>query len=114
MKKILLLLSLISVFAPLFSQELLPVEINGEPDNMINIVVVAEGYTTADKNAFNVHVAQFVDEIFSDPVLANYRSYHNIYGFFVESVESGSDDPLAGIYRNTYFDSTVDHGKIMA
>lgn len=102
MKQLLLLLLFITGLA---SQELIPFEENGHRDSSINIVIVAEGYTSTEKSKFETHMGSFVQAIYSDPVLANYRSYHNVYGVFVASNESGADDPNGGVTRDTYFDA---------
>lgn len=106
------LLILLLFFLAVSSQELITFEENGHKDSSINVVIVAEGYTAGEKSKFETHIGSFVRAIFSDPVLANYRSYHNIYGVFVASNESGADDPNGGVYRDTYFDATYNTGGI--
>lgn len=101
--KLLIFLLLASL---VYSQELIVYEENGHKESSINLVIVAEGYTASEKSLFESHIESFAASIFSDPVLSNYRSYHNIYGVFVASNESGADDPNAGVTRDTYFDAT--------
>lgn len=89
----------------LFGAELIIYEENADKDQAINLVIVAEGYTASEKATFQQDITTFSNAIFSDPMMAAYRSYHNIYGVFVASNQSGADDPNGGVTRDTYFDA---------
>lgn len=102
MKGVLVVITM--VFA-LFGAELVIYEENADKDKAINLVIVAEGYTAGEKATFNRDIATFANAIFSDPMMAKYRTYHNIYGVFVASNQSGADDPNGGVTRDTYFDA---------
>src|SRR5207253_2639859 len=44
----------------------------------------------------------------SHPPYQEYSNYCNAYSIRVSSVQSGSDHPNDGIFKNTYFNSTFD------
>lgn len=106
-----LLLIFVSVLF-VFGAELIVFEENAPKDQAVNLVIVAEGYTASEKATFQQDLQTFSNAIFSDPMMAAYRSYHNIYGVYVASNQSGADDPNGGITRDTYFDATYNSFNI--
>ncbi len=85
------------------------VELTGDPDNRIDLVIVAEGYTTAEADVFRQHVDSLVAGFFAYDPWSNYRGGFNLYRVVTESNESGADHPAQGVYRDTYLDATYDY-----
>ena len=82
---------------------------NGPPENKWNLVVLGDGYQTAELGRFATHVRNFVTELQRTPPFTAFWRAINIYRVDVESRESGADDPTAAprpITRRTYFDAT--------
>jgi hypothetical protein len=89
------------------AQELISHKINGPKDKRINIAIVGDGYTNAQKSLFEADIQKVIDAIVSDPILSQYEKYHNYYGVWKASAESGangSDGNCASI-KNTAFES---------
>jgi len=82
---------------------------NGPTTNRINMVFLSEGYTASQLGQFTNDAKTILNYILSTPPFNAYQNYFNGYAISVASVDSGSDHPLSGIYRNTYFNSTYDN-----
>lgn len=85
------------------------VEQTGDPDNRIDLVIVAEGYTTAEATQFRDHVDNLVSGFFLYEPWASYRGAFNLYRVVTESAESGADHPSQNVYVDTYLDATYDY-----
>ena len=81
---------------------------NGPTSNRLNIVVLSEGYTSAQLPQFSLDASNAVRVLLSHPPYLEYSNYANAFAIKVASAESGSDHPYYSIIRNTYFNSTYD------
>lgn len=54
-------------------------KLSGEPDNRVNIIFIAEGYSTRSQDKFDRTVASLMSEAWSEPVLKEYAGYFNYY-----------------------------------
>ncbi len=95
--------------APIFGQGALSTILtNGPASNRINIVILSEGYTSAQLGQFLVDATNKVNTIFSTMPYQEYRRYFNAFAISVASTNFGSSHPLTGDIRNTYFNSAYD------
>lgn len=89
---------------------------SGPSAKRVDIVIVAEGYTQAERTKFLADANTFINMILgSDNARLNapfstYKSFFNASALFVASAQSGTDQPNNGIQVNTYFNSTQ-HGS---
>ena len=81
---------------------------NGPTATRINIVFLSEGYTTNQLGQFSIDATNVLNKLLSTPPFSQYSNYFNAFAISVASVESGSDHPCSGTYKNTYFNSTYD------
>ncbi len=81
---------------------------NGPSANRVNLVVLSEGYTTNQLSKFLIDATNQVNNLLSTPPYQEYRSYFNAFAISIASVEAGSDHPSAGVFKNTYFNSSYD------
>src|SRR5262245_40121462 len=65
----------------------------GPDDQRINIVFLAEGYTSAEMSDFITTAQNALASLFVRSPYMQYQSYFNAYAVEVPSVESGSDHP---------------------
>ena len=80
---------------------------NGPVANRIDIVIVGDGYTSAELDTYAADVDEVWPAFLAEPPLATYASYFNVHRVDVVSVESGVDnDPVQGIHRVTALDMT--------
>jgi hypothetical protein len=85
------------------------VALTGDPDNRIDLVIMAEGFTPAQADLFRDHVDLLLDGFFAYGPWDDYRGAFNLYRIVTESNESGADHPSQGIYVDTYLDATFDY-----
>jgi hypothetical protein len=104
--------ALVALTALGFGQSLTQVRNVQPPTNAVNIVFVSEGFTAAEQSKFESYASQLTDRLIGDEAYAWFANYINVYRYWVASRESGSDDPAAGIYRDTAFNSYVNNNLI--
>jgi hypothetical protein len=90
------------------AQSLTTIVTNGPASRRINIVVLAEGYTSNQVSLFQTHATTTVNNLLTVSPYTDYRSYFNAFAIFVPSRQAGSDHPSRGEFRDTYFNSTFD------
>lgn len=88
--------------------ELVVIQETGPRDKRVNMVLIGDGYTAAEKSKFLDHARLFSKGVVEDPPLTGYGKYYNVYAIFVASNQSGADIPTRGISRDTYFGANYD------
>ncbi len=92
--------------APSLAQPALhPILSHGPASNRLNVVLLAEGYTSTQLADFLVHATNAVSALLSHAPYQEYQNYLNAYAISVASNESGSDHPHRNEYHDTYFNS---------
>ena len=91
-----------------WSQTVQTILTNGPSSNRLNIVVLSEGYTSAQLTQFLVDATNAVNTLLSHAPCQEYRNYCNAFAIKVASNQSGSDHPVGPTYRDTYFNSSYD------
>jgi len=79
---------------------------NGNPHVMVDLVVLAEGYTAAQESKFQDDLKRFSQTFFSQEPYKSYKNHFNVTGVFKPSEESGCDEPGHGFFRNTSLGTT--------
>ncbi|MDP4205285.1 MAG: M64 family metallopeptidase [Bacteroidota bacterium] len=82
------------------------IQVKGNPENKIDIAILAEGYTEAQMGKFVKDTRRLVNYLFTIPPFDKLKNCFNIYAVKTPSVQSGTDIPGEGIYRNTIFNSS--------
>lgn len=80
--------------------------VNGPPENKIDIVFVAEGYTAGQKTKFFNDAARFRDIMLSWAPYDRHQKAFNFGALFVPSKEEGTDIPEDSIWRRTAFNTS--------
>lgn len=91
--------------------ELIVVKETGPRDKRVNMVIIGDGYTTADKAKFKSQMQTIADAVVKDVPLWDYTDYFNIYGIFVASNQTGADNSAPGVVRDTYFGANYVNGS---
>lgn len=78
---------------------------SGKPSENLDLVILAEGYTAGEMQKFMKDAQRFKDTILSWSPFNKYSSNINVWAVPTVSLESGTDIPGDGVYKNTYFDS---------
>ncbi len=84
----------------------LKVQTNGNPKSKVDLVFLPEGYTKAEMDKFMLDVERMCKSMFKNAPFDKLKDQFNIYAVQVPSVESGTDIPGDGVYKNTAFNST--------
>jgi hypothetical protein len=74
---------------------------NGPAHEKLDMVFVAEGYTSDKWEKFQKDVDKYRDVFFSAEPYKDQKDKFNIYGVFRPSSENGVDEPRQGKFRNT-------------
>ncbi len=75
--------------------------IGGEPHHTLDIAIIGEGYTVAEKDLFRSDVAHAAEVLLGHEPYAAQRANISVRGVMLPSRESGCDEPTRGIYRDT-------------
>lgn len=79
---------------------------NGKPEEKIDVVILAEGYTLAEKKKFIEDSRRVTGYLFDEEPFKSEKGQFNIKAVFTPSEESGTDIPGENIYKNTRLNST--------
>jgi len=85
--------------------ETVDLEINGPPENKVDILFLAEGYTADEMEKFIDDAKRSYGFIFSEEPFKDNRTSFNIRAVKSISKDSGSDIPGEGIWKNTVLNS---------
>ena len=79
---------------------------NGESKNKVDVVILAEGYTTSEMEKFIADAKRVSGYLFNAEPFKTEKENFNVTAVLTPSVESGTDVPGEGIYKNTHFNSS--------
>lgn len=99
--------------------QIFPVQIiknNGTSDKRINIVFLADGYTSAEQGLYLTNVTNVVNTMFSQTPFLQYEQFFNVYAIQVPSIQSGAIHPATAYDEpgypvtnpNNYYGSSFD------
>jgi len=86
-----------------------PVEVileNGDPEKMVDLVFLPEGYTSEEMMDFREDIVRLTENMFTISPYNELRFRFNIRAVMAPSDESGTDYPGDGIYKNTILNFT--------
>lgn len=107
-----LALGLLAACAQAPAQTVATIASNGPAANRINLVFLAEGYTSAQQGQFFADAGTALTNLLAAPPFNRYRQCFNAAGIFVASNQAGSSHPSQNVLRDTYFHSSFDsYGK---
>src|SRR5665647_1456283 len=94
---------------------------NGNINNVINLVIMPDGYTSAELPKFRTDATVFMNYFFTQSPFSNYKNYFNVYTVNVPSNQSGVIHPhtasdcgsdVTVTNPDIYFKSTMDYAGI--
>ena len=74
---------------------------NGNPQDCIDVAILAEGYTAQEMEVFYEDAQKAVEAILSHQPFGQYRKSFNFVAVGLESKESGISEPGEGMWKNT-------------
>lgn len=96
--------------------DIIPILSTGDSAKRVDIVIVAEGYTQAERDKFISDANTFVTTILGvdnarlNAPFSTYQGFFNATALFFASEQSGTDQPNLNVQVNTYFNSSQ-HGS---
>jgi IgA peptidase M64/peptidase M64-like protein len=75
----------------------------GEPATHVDLLVLAEGYTLAERAKFAADFNRLTDVMFSTEPFLRHKADFNVSGLFVPSAQSGISNPRKDVWRSSPF-----------
>lgn len=79
---------------------------NGNPANMVDLTILAEGYAMDEMEKFIEDARRVSGYLFDAEPFQSEKNKFNVTAVFTPSMESGTDVPGEEIYKNTIFNSS--------
>ena len=73
----------------------------GDPTTKVDLLVLGDGYTAAERPKFEKDARRFVEALFSTSPFREHRKDFNVWGLCPAAEESGVSRPSSGIYRRS-------------
>lgn len=87
---------------------LLTIQKMGEPDSKVDLLILGDGYTAAERPKFEKDAKKFADILFSTPPFREHRSDFNVWGLCPPATQSGISRPSTGIHRRSPLGTSYD------
>jgi len=73
----------------------------GEPASKVDLLVLGDGYTAAEREKFEKDARRFMEALFSTPPFREHQKDFNVWGLCPAAEESGVSRPSIGMYRRS-------------
>ncbi len=80
---------------------LLELQKMGDPATKVDLLVLGDGYTAAERPKFEKDARRFMDALFSTSPFREHQKDFNVWGLCPAAEESGVSRPSSGIYRRS-------------
>ena len=80
----------------------------GDPATKVDLLVLGDGYTAAERPKFEKDARRFVEALFSTSPFREHRKDFNVWGLCPAAEESGVSRPSSGIYRRSPLGASYD------
>jgi hypothetical protein len=80
----------------------------GDPATKVDLLVLGDGYTVAERPKFEKDARRFVEAVFSASPFREHRNDFNVWGLCPAAEESGVSRPSSGIYRRSPVGASYD------
>ena len=87
---------------------LIAFEKNGDPATKVDLLLLGDGYTAAERRKFEADSRRLLAVLFSTSPFKERRSDFNVWGLVPAAKESGISRPSGGIHRSNPISSTYD------
>jgi len=82
------------------------VQVKGDPAQKVDVVILPEGYSSAQMGEFINDCQQFVKDFFTVAPYSNNQDQFNFRAILAPSEQSGADIPPDGIWKNTILNAS--------
>jgi len=97
---------------PTFAEPVTTIRDNGDAASRIDLVILGDGYTSAELTTYATDVESVVAGFFGQEPFSEYQNYFNVHRIDVVSNESGVDHPETGTFRDTALNSYYNCGGV--
>ena len=80
----------------------------GDPANKVDLLVLGDGYTAAERGTFEADARRFMETLFAASPFREHRQDFNVWGLCPVAEESGVPRPSSGIQRRSPLGTTYD------
>ena len=87
---------------------LLAIQKSGEPAGKVDLLIMGDGYTAAERSKFEKDARHFTEILFSRSPFREHRKDFNVWGLCPAAEESGVPRPSAGIHHRSPLGTTYD------
>jgi len=87
---------------------LLTIQKSGDPATKVDLLIMGDGYTAAERAKFESDARNFTEILFTRSPFREHRSDFNVWGLCPPSDESGISRPSTGIHHRTPLGTTYD------
>ncbi|MGD0414006.1 MAG: IgA Peptidase M64 [Terriglobales bacterium] len=87
---------------------LLELQKMGDPASKVDLLVLGDGYTAAERGKFEQDARRFMEALFSTSPFREHRTDFNVWGLCPAAEESGVSRPSSGIYRRSPVGASYD------
>ncbi len=91
---------------PPLPYETVAIEVHGIPEEKVDLVILAEGYRVEEMNKFFNDARRVTGYLFEAEPFKSGKEKFNVNAVFIPSVNSGTDIPGEGVYKNTALNSS--------
>jgi hypothetical protein len=81
---------------------------NGEPADKVDLLLLGDGYTTAEMEKWHRDARRLADTLFAASPFKEHRADFNVWAADTPSEDSGISRPSDGVYRRTALGATYD------
>ncbi len=87
---------------------LIELQKTGDPATKVDLLVMGDGYTGAERSKFEKDARRFLEKLFSTSPFREHRQDFNVWGLCPPAKDSGIARPSSGIYRRSPLGATYD------
>ncbi len=88
--------------------DLIAIEKNGPPSEKVDLLILGDGYTAAERGKFERDARRMADVLFATSPFKERRRDFNVWALCPPAAESGVSRPSTGIYRDSPVGATYD------
>jgi hypothetical protein len=88
--------------------ELIAIEKNGDPAAKVDLLLLGDGYTAAERKKFEGDARRMAGHLFATPPFKERRRDFNVWGLCPAARESGVSRPSTGVHRAAPLGTTYD------
>jgi hypothetical protein len=88
--------------------ELIELQKSGDPATKVDLLILGDGYTAAERGKFQADAKRMLDRLFATSPFKEQRTSFNVWGLCPPAAESGISRPSTGVHRSSPVGATYD------